>query len=76
MCTFNKNYHFRSLGGILRDTFYYHPLTEEELQFLPAQHVTLDKGTGLVHSAPAHGPDDFVVALEHKLPVVRNGNCN
>ena len=40
------------------------------LPLLPAEHVTVTKGTGLVHTAPAHGPDDFQVALKHKLPVV------
>ncbi|XP_037072285.1 isoleucine--tRNA ligase, mitochondrial-like [Pollicipes pollicipes] len=38
------------------------------LPVLPAGHVTV-WGTGLVHTAPAHGPDDFQVALRHRLPV-------
>uniref|UniRef100_S4RA74 isoleucine--tRNA ligase n=1 Tax=Petromyzon marinus TaxID=7757 RepID=S4RA74_PETMA len=36
---------------------------------LPAAHVTMLMGTGLVHTAPAHGADDFSVAVAHKLPV-------
>lgn len=32
---------------------------------LPGDHVTADSGTGLVHTAPAHGPDDYQVWLEH-----------
>ena len=31
---------------------------------LPAAHVTADSGTGVVHTAPAHGYDDFVVCKE------------
>lgn len=45
-------------------------MTGESLQFLPAVHVNTNQGTGLVHTAPAHGSDDFRVALENKIPVV------
>lgn len=33
--------------------------------------MTTDKGTGLIHIAPAYGHEDFLVALKHKIPVVR-----
>ncbi|MCK4280261.1 MAG: class I tRNA ligase family protein, partial [Candidatus Thorarchaeota archaeon] len=33
------------------------------------KHVTVDDGTGLVHTAPGFGPDDFVVAREFGVPV-------
>ncbi|XP_073412898.1 isoleucine--tRNA ligase, mitochondrial isoform X2 [Dendrobates tinctorius] len=36
---------------------------------LAANHVTMGKGTGLVHTAPAHGIEDYGVASNHKLPV-------
>uniref|UniRef100_A0A8C5PUW9 isoleucine--tRNA ligase n=1 Tax=Leptobrachium leishanense TaxID=445787 RepID=A0A8C5PUW9_9ANUR len=36
---------------------------------LPANHVTMAKGTGLVHTAPAHGIEDYSVASHHKLSV-------
>lgn len=32
----------------------------------------MDVGTGLVHTAPAHGPDDFLVALENNIRIVNN----
>ncbi|KFO95667.1 hypothetical protein N300_14722, partial [Calypte anna] len=35
---------------------------------LPANHVTMAKGTGLVHTAPAHGMEDYNVASHHQLP--------
>ncbi|XP_074393143.1 isoleucine--tRNA ligase, mitochondrial [Zonotrichia albicollis] len=35
---------------------------------LPANHVTMTKGTGLVHTAPAHGMEDYSVASHHQLP--------
>ncbi|KPJ08098.1 Isoleucyl-tRNA synthetase [Papilio machaon] len=47
-------------------------LTSEKLPFLEASHVTEGKGTGLVHTAPAHGPDDFLVALKNNMTV----ECN
>jgi isoleucyl-tRNA synthetase len=37
---------------------------------LPAEYVTVEDGTGLVHQAPAFGADDLQVAREHGLPVV------
>jgi isoleucyl-tRNA synthetase len=36
---------------------------------LPAGHVTLDAGTGLVHTAPGHGAEDHEVGLAHGLEV-------
>ncbi len=37
----------------------------------PADFVSDEDGTGLVHSAPAFGADDFVMGKQHDLPVVR-----
>ena len=33
-------------------------------------HVTLDTGTGAVHTAPGHGQDDYLVALEFDIPML------
>ncbi|WP_080797403.1 isoleucine--tRNA ligase [Arabiibacter massiliensis] len=33
-------------------------------------HVTLDSGTGCVHTAPGHGQDDYLVALEFDVPLL------
>ena len=33
-------------------------------------HVTLDTGTGAVHTAPGHGQDDYLVALEFDIPLL------
>ena len=35
---------------------------------LPGDHVTVDAGSGLVHTAPGHGVDDFNVGKKYKLP--------
>ena len=34
---------------------------------LPGAHVTAESGTGVVHTAPAHGHDDFIVCKEHGI---------
>jgi len=34
---------------------------------IPSEHVTLEKGTGLVHTAPDHGPEDYVLGLKFGL---------
>ncbi|XP_060919287.1 isoleucine--tRNA ligase, mitochondrial isoform X2 [Labrus mixtus] len=47
-----------------------HPtIPDKEVPLLPANHVTMGKGTGLVHTAPAHGMDDYSVASQFKLSV-------
>ncbi|XP_020503673.2 isoleucine--tRNA ligase, mitochondrial isoform X2 [Labrus bergylta] len=52
-------------GGICK-----HPtIPDKEVPLLPANHVTMGKGTGLVHTAPAHGMDDYSVASQFKLSV-------
>lgn len=57
-------------GDALEQCQYAHPLTNEQnLPFLPAKHVLADKGTGLVHTAPAHGSDDYLTSLKHNIPM-------
>lgn len=53
----------------LKDLSYLHPINQEILPFISANHVQADKGTGLVHTAPSHGPDDFLVFLDRKTPL-------
>lgn len=36
---------------------------------LPGSHVELGEGTGLVHTAPGHGPDDFEIGKKYDLPI-------
>ena len=38
-----------------------------DVPMLDARFVTLDQGTGIVHCAPSHGPDDFNVCLKHNI---------
>ncbi|MFH5810955.1 isoleucine--tRNA ligase [Companilactobacillus sp. FL22-1] len=46
-----------------------HPLYDRESLLILGNHVTLDDGTGLVHTAPGFGADDFVVGMKYKLPI-------
>ncbi len=46
-----------------------HPLiSERQVPIITGEHVTADSGTGLVHTAPAHGVDDYNVGLKYNLP--------
>ncbi len=47
-----------------------HPFIERDSVFVPADYVTLEQGTGLVHTAPGHGAEDFQKGKEFDLPVI------
>ena len=47
-----------------------HPLYDRDSLVINADHVTLDAGTGLVHTAPGHGEDDYKAGMKYGLPVV------
>ncbi|MEE8234275.1 MAG: isoleucine--tRNA ligase, partial [Gammaproteobacteria bacterium] len=47
-----------------------HPFYDREVPVILGKHVTLDAGTGAVHTAPGHGQDDYIVASQYDLPVV------
>ncbi|KAK3816161.1 MAG: Isoleucyl-tRNA synthetase [Benniella sp.] len=51
------------LGQDLVGAKYKHPLTTESLPFITADYVTADSGSGLVHTAPGHGMDDYKACL-------------
>lgn len=51
---------------------YRHPLNQDEiLSIYHGQHVQADKGTGMVHTAPSHGHDDFLIFINKKIPLKR-----
>ena len=47
-----------------------HPFQDRQVPVILAEHVTLDAGTGAVHTAPGHGHEDFAVGQRYGLPVV------
>ncbi len=46
-----------------------HPLMERESLFILAPYVTLEAGTGCVHTAPGHGREDYQSGLNYNLPI-------
>ncbi len=46
-----------------------HPLYGRDSLIILGDHVTLEAGTGCVHTAPGHGQDDYVVGLRYGLEV-------
>jgi isoleucyl-tRNA synthetase len=59
----------RARGEALKGLHARHPFAERTVPIILGDHVTLEAGTGLVHTAPAHGLEDFVVGLQYQLPV-------
>ena len=62
-------------GSALAGTICRHPLNANgydfEVPLLPGDHVTVEQGTGFVHTAPGHGAEDFEVGRAHGLEVPR-----
>jgi isoleucyl-tRNA synthetase len=58
----------RANGAALEGLRAQHPFAERSVPLILGEHVTLDAGTGLVHTAPAHGIEDFVVGQKYGLP--------
>jgi isoleucyl-tRNA synthetase len=59
-------------GKDLAGTICYHPFFKMDFNYdipmLDAQFVNLEQGTGIVHCAPSHGPDDFNLCLKNNIP--------
>ena len=56
-------------GKALLGMTYRHPLCEREGRVVAADYVTLEDGTGLVHTAPGHGADDYRTGLREGMPI-------
>jgi isoleucyl-tRNA synthetase len=55
-------------GGALEGLQLQHPFNDRVVPIICGEHVTLEAGTGLVHTAPAHGLDDYFVGQKYGLP--------
>jgi isoleucyl-tRNA synthetase len=64
-------------GELLENQRLKHPLYDRESLVVIGDHVTLEAGTGAVHTAPGHGLDDFIIGKRYGLeiynPVGDNG---
>jgi isoleucyl-tRNA synthetase len=56
-------------GHKLEGTVFRHPFMDRDSVGLLADHVTLEQGTGAVHTAPGHGQEDYVSGQQYGLPV-------
>ncbi|WJI27875.1 isoleucine--tRNA ligase [Thermosynechococcus sp. B3] len=58
-------------GADLENSRYRHPLFERESKIvIGGDYVTTDSGTGLVHTAPGHGLEDYAVGQRYGLPIL------
>jgi isoleucyl-tRNA synthetase len=46
-----------------------HPFNDREIPVVLGDHVTVEGGTGAVHTAPAHGVEDYLVGKQYNLPM-------
>ncbi|MCL2894156.1 isoleucine--tRNA ligase [Brenneria tiliae] len=56
-------------GSDLELLRFQHPFLAFDVPAILGDHVTLDAGTGAVHTAPGHGPDDYVIGQQYGLEV-------
>ncbi|NIP73111.1 MAG: isoleucine--tRNA ligase [Gammaproteobacteria bacterium] len=56
-------------GADLEGLKLHHPFYEREVPVILGSHVTIEAGTGAVHTAPGHGQDDYVVGSRYGLEV-------
>jgi isoleucyl-tRNA synthetase len=54
-------------GARLEHRVFRHPFLERDSLGILADHVTLEQGTGAVHTAPGHGHEDYVVARQYGI---------
>ncbi len=56
-------------GNALDQVLLKHPFQSRDVAIICGTHVTTEAGTGLVHTAPAHGVDDYNIGKKYGLPV-------
>ncbi len=59
----------RCKGAALENLLLQHCFLARQVPVILGEHVTTEAGTGAVHTAPAHGQDDFVVGTQYNLEV-------
>jgi isoleucyl-tRNA synthetase len=56
-------------GAALEHMLLHHPFYDRQVPVVLGEHVTLDAGTGAVHTAPGHGLDDYIVGRRYGLEI-------
>jgi isoleucyl-tRNA synthetase len=59
----------QATGEALEHLVLQHPFYERQVPVILGDHVTLDTGTGAVHTSPGHGLDDYIVGLRYNLEI-------
>ncbi|MBV9573468.1 MAG: isoleucine--tRNA ligase [Acidobacteriales bacterium] len=59
-------------GKRLEYSSYGHPFLERNIVGVLADYVTMDTGTGVVHTAPSHGAEDFATGVKYGLEITTN----
>jgi isoleucyl-tRNA synthetase len=59
-------------GRKLERLNFQHPFLERKILGVLAEYVTMDTGTGVVHTAPSHGAEDFVTGVKYGLDATSN----
>ena len=62
-------------GAALEGLVCRHPFLERDIPLLLGEHVTTDAGTGLVHTAPAHGLEDYFVCNKYGIELINPVNA-
>ena len=57
-------------GDVLEGAIAKHPIVDRPSPIVLGDHVTAESGTGLVHTAPNHGQDDFIVGRKYHLGMI------
>jgi isoleucyl-tRNA synthetase len=57
-------------GEELVGVVFHHPLFERDAPVITADYVTMETGTGVVHTAPGHGREDFQSGVQWNLPII------
>jgi isoleucyl-tRNA synthetase len=63
-------------GKALENVLVTHPLLDLQVPLILGEHVTTESGTGCVHTAPAHGVDDFNVGKQYGIEVYNPVGAN
>ncbi|MCW0245840.1 isoleucine--tRNA ligase [Campylobacter lari] len=66
------------LGSEFENLSAINPLNQRKSTLILGEHVLMDGGTGLVHTAPGHGEDDYYVCLKYNIEVIMpvdDGGC-
>ena len=59
-------------GRVLERMNFQHPFLDRKILGVLADYVTMDTGTGVVHTAPSHGAEDFVTGVKYGLDATSN----